>query len=256
MARRPERYYRTFVIPKGRKKRVIHAPKVALKVIQKWLAEYLGRSIEILPSVFGFVRGRSAIDAAAIHCGAKWVYSIDIRDFFSSTPERLVLKALIHIGYSSHAAYVISSLCCYQGFLAQGAPTSPVLSNLVFADFDRKLVDLATSANVRISRYADDIVFSGQLEMDAALPDKIKAIVLEGGWVLADEKEHVARAPARLKVHGLLVHGDQPRLTKGYRNRLRAYAHLLHSEKLKASDIAKVKGHLSYAKSVTNIRAL
>lgn len=70
------------------------------------------------------------------------------------------------------------------------------------------------------------------------------------GWVIADEKEHLAELPNRLKVHGLLVHGPKPRMTKGYRNRIRAYRHLIENGKIKSEDIDKVKGHLAYAAQV------
>ena len=37
MENRTQRYYRSFTIPKGQTVRRIDAPKVALKIIQKWL---------------------------------------------------------------------------------------------------------------------------------------------------------------------------------------------------------------------------
>jgi len=83
-----EKYYRTFYIKKGRKTRRIEAPRVALKVIQKWLSEHLASALVFEDCVHGFVKNRSYVTAAQAHLNANWVYSIDIKDFFQSTPQK------------------------------------------------------------------------------------------------------------------------------------------------------------------------
>src|SRR6266403_5492200 len=57
--RRTHRYYRIFSIPKGKEQRLIQAPRVALKVIQKWFGFHLAKEIQLDDAVFGFVEGRS-----------------------------------------------------------------------------------------------------------------------------------------------------------------------------------------------------
>jgi retron-type reverse transcriptase len=250
---RSERYYRTFSIPKGKKQRTIHAPKIALKVIQKWFGFYLSKTVKCGECVYGFVKGRSAIEAASLHCGADWVYSVDIADFFPSTPLNKVKKALKELGYPEHGAELIAKLCCYNGMLSQGSPASPVLSNLVFRDADTELEAVAKHLKVRFTRYADDIVFSGIGEFPGELKSKIRAIIESNGWKVSVKKERLAKQPNRLKVHGLLVNGPKPRLTKGYRNKIRAFRHLLEEEKAVPDDIPRLRGHLSYAHSVEQI---
>jgi len=73
------------------------------------------------------------------------------------------------------------------------------------------------------------------------------------GWEISEKKEYYAERPNRLKVYGLLVHGERPRLTKGYRNRIRAFRHLLEAEKITEEDLKRIKGHLAYAQSVEDI---
>lgn len=245
-----ERYYRTFTIPKGKKRRIINAPKVALKVIQKWFGFHLAEVVPFNACVYGFVKGRSAIAAAALHCEADWVYSIDIADFFPSTPLSKVFSALQELGYPPHGAEIIAKLCCYSGGLAQGSPASPVLSNLVFRKADEELVAIAARFNLRFTRYADDLVFSGTGVFPQELRLLVRNVIEFQGWKIADRKEFLATRPNRLKVHGLLVNGERPRLTKGYRNKLRAFRHLLAKGGIISEDLATVLGHLSYAKSV------
>jgi RNA-directed DNA polymerase len=136
---------------------------------------------------------------------------------------------------------------------SQGSPASPVLSNLVFSPLDKKLKSIASEKKLRYTRYADDVVFSGVGEPPSGLAEEVKAVIEVGGWKVAHEKECLARLPHRLKAHGLLVHGKSPRLTKGYRNRIRAFSHLLKHERVKGEDIPRFLGHLSYAKSVDKL---
>ncbi|MGA2660355.1 MAG: reverse transcriptase family protein [Verrucomicrobiota bacterium] len=250
MYRRSERYYRAFSIPTGKKQRTIHAPKGALKVIQKWFGFYLAETFKCGDCVYGFVKGRSAVEAASSHCGADWVYSLDIADFFPSTPLIKVKEALKEPGYPDHGAELVAMLCCYNGTLAQGSPASPVLSNLVFCHADAELEAVAKHFKVDFTRYADDIVFSGTGEFPAELKSEIRTIIESNGWTIATQKERLAKRPNRLKVHGLLVNGPVPRLTKGYRNRIGAFGHLLDTDRVGPGDVERLRGHLSYAHSV------
>lgn len=254
---RTNRHYRLFSIPKGNsQRRIIQAPKVALKIVQKWLAVHLERIYSPPPHVFGFVKGRSHVMAADVHAKAKWVFSVDIRDFFQTTPVQLVADTLRELGYASDGARLIASLCCLNGHLAQGAPSSPVLSNLCFHNVDVLLLDLANKYGIRLTRYADDIVFSGLSEVPEGLKRDVLSIFEAGPWTLAEEKMELAIAPkSRLKVHGLLVHGDTARLTKGYRNRIRGFRHVLETGKVGAEDAHKMRGHLNYASLVQRVVA-
>ena len=255
MSRAPQRYYRRFTIRKGKKSRQIFAPKIALKLVQRWIGAHLARATSFPEYVYGFVPGRSGvIEAAQSHCGAQWVYSLDLRDFFPSIDSSRVIAALIARGYSHRAARLITRLCCLDGRLPQGSPASPVLSNLVFLEADKSLELIATAAGVRYSRYADDLVFSGQGDIPVDLVSKVKDVLSEHRWEIAPEKEHLAALPARLKVHGLLVNGEKPRLTKGYRNRIRAFRYLVASERVAEQDVSRINGHISYADHVEKAR--
>lgn len=251
MSRAPERYYRVFKIRKGKKVRTIQAPKVALKLIQTWFGGHVARTIELPDCVFGFVPGKNGVkEAAAVHCGSDWVYSLDLRDFFPSISSQQVAAAIQAMGYSDDASAVLVRLMTLHGRLPQGSPASPVLSNVVFSKTDTELSLLARDKGVRYTRYADDLVFSGVDPAPEDLQQAVRGIVIANGWTIADDKEHFAMRPARLKVHGLLVHGPRPRLTKGYRNRLRAYKHLLAAGKIAEKDKNKIQGHLAYAKLI------
>lgn len=257
LALRNYKYYREFTIRKGNKRRKIQAPRVALKVIQKWFGHHLAETLPVEDYVYGFVSGRSAVDAAAQHCGASWVYSVDIENFFPSTDDDLVVKALKELGYSEKGARLITYLCCYGSYLGQGAPSSPVLSNLVMKPIDIQLKEVADELGITLTRYADDIVLSGRENIPEELSLRVAKIFASTCWKLAAKKEYLAEAKKgqRLKVHGLLVNGEVPRLTKGYRNRIRAYKHLLSTDKVKPEDMRRIIGHIKFSESVENWEA-
>lgn len=243
------KYYRTFKIPKGKKKRVIQAPRVALKVIQKWIGYHLAAYLPTEDYIFGFVSGKSSVDAAAVHCNSSWVYSVDIENFFPSTDERFVAKCLEHLGYTEKAANIIASLCCFEGGLAQGAPSSPTLSNIAMRGVDQALKSIADEHEIRFTRYADDVVFSSDTDFPEAIKQQVADTFASTCWVLSKDKEYMAFADKgqRLKVHGLLVDGERPRLTKGYRNKIRAYKYMLKQGKIKKNDLKTIVGHVNHS---------
>jgi hypothetical protein len=242
-----DRYYRRFVLPKGRGFREICAPRVSLKVIQKWISVQLCRNWHAAQHVYGFVPGRSHVDAARVHLGATWVFSVDIANFFGTTPQAVVVTGLTRLGYSLECARLMSDFCCLREVLPQGAPSSPVLSNIAISSIDRELETFADYYGTRLSRYADDIVFSGVGEFPARLQTDIAALFDRSPWRLAAGKTEMSKLPNRLKVHGLLVHGDRIRLTKGYRNRLRAFRHLVSAGRIRDVDLSRVRGHIVFS---------
>ncbi|MEL6369488.1 MAG: reverse transcriptase family protein [Pseudomonadota bacterium] len=250
MIKRPGKHYSSFEIPKGRTVRQIVAPKVGLKIIQTWIARHLQNVVDFPPHVFGFVPGRSHIDAAAKHCPARWVHSFDIENFFPTTPSDKVVTALKSLGYSEISTELITPLLCYQGFLAQGAPSSPVISNLVFSQLDRELEQIAYDYKIILTRYADDIVFSGKDKPPKDLEKRVRKLFDGTCWSLANDKIEFFEQPQRLKVHGLLVDGAKPRLTKGYRNKIRAYKHILNTKRISDEDKNRLVGHLQYSSHV------
>jgi len=77
--------YHTFEISKrSGKKRTIHAPKPGLKAIQKTLAFILQCVYEPHRAAYGFVPNRSILNNAQIHQCSKYVFNVDLKDFFSS----------------------------------------------------------------------------------------------------------------------------------------------------------------------------
>ena len=56
---------------------------------------------------------------------------------------------------------MFSNLCTLNYSLPQGAPTSPILSNIVMLNFDNEIEKIVLEKRIRYTRYADDMTFSG-----------------------------------------------------------------------------------------------
>lgn len=248
MMHKEEKHYRIFSIPKGKGKRQIEAPRVGLKFIQKWISIQLQRKWKTHSSVHGFVSGRSHISAAYTHLGAEWIISVDIDNFFPSINIDNIHRAIDKLNYyDDNSIYIVSQLCAFRGRLSQGSPASPVISNMVLNELDISLGEIALKNGIKYTRYADDLVFSGKGNAKYWLIDEVSRKIECYGLRLSERKTNVSALPNRLKVHGLLVHGEKLRLTKGYRNKMRAYNHLRKNGKIMEDDLNVIDGHINYA---------
>lgn len=104
-------------------------------------------------------------------------------------------------------AFLIANLCCFEGSLPQGAPTSPTLSNIVCQRLDKKLSNLAKQYKSSYSRYADDITFSVRFDtFDGSFKAELKQIIQnEENFVLNPLKERKLDWRVRQEVTGLVV---------------------------------------------------
>ncbi|WP_306090220.1 reverse transcriptase family protein [Qipengyuania flava] len=252
MLKTRRKYYRKFTIKSGKKFRDIYAPRVGLKMIQSWLGHHFAK-LDLPDHVHGFVPGRSHITAAQTHIGSDWAYAVDIENFFSTTSRTQVKELLLELGYSEDPADLIADLCTFEGTLPQGSPASPSLSNLVFRSIDEQLLTLSLDLGCRVTRYADDIVFSGSGEMPPELVERINGTFDSSQWTINEAKRRKHPFKGRIKIHGLLIKNDHLRLTGGYRNQIRAYRYLWQNGKVSGSDVAKIKGHLLYARHVDSL---
>ena len=172
--------YRKFQIPKkSGGMREISAPTGSMLILQKKLHGVLNLVYRPKPSVHGFVPERSILTNAFEHASKRFVLNIDLEDFFPSINFGRVLGLLKARPYEvgEEAAVALVQLCCDDNQLPQGAPTSPVVANMICGRLDGDLQHLAGSLRCIYTRYADDISFSTRLPV---FPPELAVAV--GGW--------------------------------------------------------------------------
>jgi RNA-directed DNA polymerase len=251
------RNYRYAAVPRrSGLPRVIEAPKLRLKEVQRWVLREILNHVPVHDAAQGFTRGRSVIDHARRHSGQNVVLRLDLVDFFASVPAGRVFGLFRTAGYEPAVAHVLTGLttnvvpqhvwevvrrtatgaAVQRRFrlgrqlatphLPQGAPTSPALANLAAFRLDRRLSGLAAAQGLHYSRYADDLAFSGvRLPRGGAdLTALVATIVREEGFTIHPDKTVLRTRAARQSVCGIVVNAT-PNVTRAEYDRLRAILH-------------------------------
>lgn len=327
-----KRYAEFKIKKKSGAERCIHAPVKGLKSLQKTLSFVLQCVYEPHNAAMGFVRDRSIVDNAKLHVGSKYVYNIDLKDFFPSVDQARVWKCFqlkpfnlnkassvepqymkwedfkkehlktdepvtflkgkgrmftntpygtlyvannfdkekdkyILLGSSSlktkagkslegtlwlvnkipdtsrlDIANIIASLCCTEmeverknetgewekvkrNVLPQGAPTSPVITNIVCQKLDYLLSGVAKRFGLKYSRYADDITFSSMhnvYQPESEFLKELHRIIAEQNFHIKESKTRLQKDGYRKEVTGLLVN-EKANVQQRYIKQLRMW---------------------------------
>ncbi|MDE6383496.1 MAG: reverse transcriptase family protein [Paramuribaculum sp.] len=230
--------YVDFEIPKkSGGVRKISAPVKPLKGIQSAINILLQSIFEPSPNATGFVIGKSVKDNAIMHVGQTCIYNIDLQNFFPCITKTMVRRALIReLGdkiQSREAINIICRLCTVPDaagieVLPQGAPTSPVLSNIVLKVLDEEMARLAERMGARYSRYADDMTFSHHKPIRRITPywqTKIEKVVSDHGLRINDKKTKTYVPGVRREVTGIVI-SDKVNVSRTYVKQLRVLLHL------------------------------
>jgi len=216
-----ENLYVSFVIPKkSGGERQINAPTDELKGIQQKLAAALWehqkdiwKEHNICPNIsHAFEKNKSILTNAKIHRNKRFVLNVDLENFFDSFHfgrVRGFFEKNKNFNLPIEVATVIAQLTCYKGCLPQGAPSSPIITNLICQALDIRLLNMAKKYKLDYSRYADDLTFSTNDKHFLAnykkfiqeLADRIE----HSGFKINDSKTVLRYRDSRQEVTGLIV---------------------------------------------------
>lgn len=264
--KRVEKLYTVFEIPKKNgKTRVIHTPDEKLKLIQRKLGEKLNiihgayiKKKQIKSTIsHGFEKNKSIITNAYRHRNKKYLLNIDISDFLSSFNFGRVqgyFQKSREFNFSKEASTVIAQLVCYNGKLPQGAPTSPIISNLIFNIVDLRILFLARKYKLIYTRYVDDLSFStNNKAFEKEYLEFIKELTEllgRNGFDINQNKTRLTYFSSRQEVTGLTVN-EKVNVNRKFINETRAMANQLyktHSFQIDGQDgfIDQLEGRLAY----------
>ena len=252
--------YRQFRIPKRRGGyRDISSPPKNLSILQSKLAHILKIVYRPKPAAHGFVGERSIVSCAKPHVGKRYVLNIDLEDFFSSINFGRVRGMFISEPYTiaPPAATILAQICCDATALPQGAPgapTSPIVSNMICRSLDNDLQQLAQQYQCHYTRYADDITLSasrrkisGDLVLVSAtgpvqVGPVLDSIVKKNGFQVNAGKVRLQVPSQRQEVTGLTVN-EFPNVRRTYVRQIRA---MLHAWEKYGHDAAEREFRLKY----------
>lgn len=248
--------YNSFtILKKNGGERVIHAPKKELKFLQKKLSNVLWECyLESIESKskdknfktpvlsHAFEKGKSIITNSQMHRNKKYILNIDLKNFFDSFNFGRVRGFFIKdkdFTVSPEIATVIAQIACYQGKLPQGAPSSPIITNLITRILDYRIVKIAKKYRFTYSRYADDMTFSTNRELNS---NKLRAskeldnflteleeVIISSGFEINPKKTRLSNNMQRQKVTGLVVN-KKINVKREYIKNTRAMAFQLYKD--------------------------
>jgi retron-type reverse transcriptase len=185
--------YRTFNIPKkSGGTRTINAPEKSLSLLQKRLGELLYECVtehqkshpKFWHASHGFQKDRTIISNAELHRRRRFVFNVDIEDFFGTLNFGRVRGFFIHdrtFALDPAIATIIAQIACHDNALPQGSPCSPVISNLIGNILDLRLLAIARDTGCTYTRYADDLTFSTNARL---FPTEIAVNVQGCEWIV------------------------------------------------------------------------
>jgi hypothetical protein len=208
--------------------------------IQRLILDAILSKVPLHEACHGHRSGRSVRSFVGPHVGKQAVIRLDLAEFFSSIQRARVRGLFASLGYPSRVALRLAAFCCASTprdilralpvpieattpelharfiqqktlaspHLPQGAPSSPVLANLIAYRLDARLSGLARAYGAVYTRYADDLAFSGASSFaDSAW--KFIAIVAgiarDKGFQVRFEKTRIMTAARRQLLCGVVI---------------------------------------------------
>jgi RNA-directed DNA polymerase len=199
------KYYRSFTIAKKTgKPRTISEPLPNLKEIQSWILNTILSKVTISRYAKAYVKGKGLKHNVRFHVNQKKLLTLDLHNFFPSLSINEVQQIFLNLGYTTKLSDLLSKLCCKSGSLPQGAPTSPYLSNLIMLPIDNKIGDFCSIRKIRYTRYADDLSFSGDFNVDE-LKSYVAECLAQKNLKLNEKKSRLMLKNHRQMVTGVVV---------------------------------------------------
>jgi len=171
------------------------------------------------------------------------------------------IKAVYIPEYCRETGYIslfnrIIELCTFEGYTAQGFPTSPMLANIVMRGFDQSMKKHCASSDIAYTRYADDLAFSSKTLSKFELKKEIKQKAYQLLWAYGftpNKKKTIWKSNAgRLKICGVVVNVKKSVQRRDV-HKFRAEVHhatVKHADKTTKSDLRKLKGWASFLMSI------
>jgi hypothetical protein len=236
------------------KARLLEMPKQRLKALQRRILHKILDPLLPHPAVHSYCADRSIASYVAPHTGRRLVLRMDLRDFFPSIRPSRVHALFLRLCYPTSVARLLTGLCTnvvplevceaapelaghgqlsrqrllfHRAHLPQGAPTSPALANFCAYNLDCRLTALARAAGAHYTRYADDLAFSGDAELERCarrLHVLACRIALEEGFEVHTRKTRFMRQAIRQQLCGVVVN-HHTNLRRDEYDRLKAILH-------------------------------
>jgi RNA-directed DNA polymerase len=244
-------YQRFTIAKKTGGERLISAPMPRLKHTQHWILEHILKKVSVHEAAHGFMNQKSIVSNANPHLAAETVVNMDMKNFFPTITYERVKGVFRKLGYSQQISTILALLCTEpdileteldgekwyvangERHLPQGAPTSPMITNILCRKLDARLLGLSKKHGFAYTRYADDMTFSAKGEGTKKvnlLLQGVHQIVADEGLIVHPDKTKVMRKGGRKEVTGITVNNLTPSVSREKLRNFRAFLHQVEKQ--------------------------
>ena len=257
------RHYRSVEIPKsdgGTRK--LSVPDPLLKSVQRKISEVILSRMDVSSYARAYSYGDSPLKNASSHVNKKEIFKLDIRKFFDHVTYPLIKERVFTTDrFSESNRILLSLLCMYDESLPQGAPTSPVISNILLYEFDEELGRWCKERDISYTRYCDDMTFSANSLTPEEIEHKVSSMLKKYGLFINQKKKQYICGSRRKKITGIVVN-EKLNTPVEYRKKIRQEVFFInkyglkdHMERIKCTDserryLSSLLGRINYALSI------
>ncbi len=261
IANNNKKYYtKKYILKANGTKRELLVPNKILKSIQRNILRNVIGNLSVSPYVTSYIPGKTIIDNAKPHLNQKVLLKLDIKDFFKNIDFEMLYRILPNYIFPPSVKVILLKLCTYDDYLPGGAPTIPMLSNLVLKSFDNYIGNYCEKNNINYTRYCDDLTFSGDFNTKAIIK-KVENFLNEFGFTLNKAKTKIITRSNRQIVTGIIVN-NKLNAPASYRQKIRQEMYYInkygvnnHFDKIgipKNKGISNLKGRINYCLQINS----
>ena len=240
--------------------RIIAQPSTELKAIQRYVIDKALSRLPVHPAATGYVIGKNILQNAEPHRRNRVILKLDFKEFFPSLTvsdwrryvqqsqacEQLRPDFNLYANILFWGVRTVKPIC-----LSIGAPSSPILSNILMYELDEKFSQFVEKAGLAYTRYADDITISGgNVEAVKEFENFARKLIKDTRTPrlkFNDEKRGLYLRGQRRMVTGLVI-TPSGSISVG-RERKRLISAMLHhvlNDRADATSMAHLKGLLGF----------
>lgn len=257
--------YKRYTIPKrnGGVRQIAH-PAKEVKKVQRWIVKNVLSDFQVHECATAYSKGNSIAKNAEVHSLNSYLVKMDLRNFFPSIRPDDFEQFLANVAPNKYSQVDIELLTHAlfwkpkrkQEFeLAIGAPSSPLLSNILMYNFDACMKLWCDTFNVCYTRYADDLTFStNRRGISSEIIEFVRRITREmrsPSLSVNEEKTVVASKACSRRVTGITITNDgEISIGRPRKRALRAKAKHYSKYGLSNEEQKRLKGLLDFANDV------
>ena len=254
--------YKIYSIPKRNGgERLIEHPSKKLKFIQRWLAKKLFSKFPVHEKAYAYKSNTNIRHHAELHRGKNYLLRIDFRDFFPSLTAQDIGTILQRFQYNDEAGLsndeidFILRIVTRHKKLTIGAPSSPIISNILMYEFDTYWSAYAQERNILYSRYADDVYFSTNQSniLNQCLVDLREYLKNQESprlYINNEKIVHTSKKRRRIVTGLYLTSDNRVSLGRKKKRKIKSLVHRYMNDNLPREGIDYLSGVLAHAHSV------